>query len=733
MAQTCLIERGQGIREASEPMTSATTPHSQTSEPTLAFLLFPIGPFLPSHLHCPMSRNRLLLSLAKRYPLRSLLAVCLGFSSALFNGVSTALIVPVVLSLLGQDLDIGNTPPFLRTLLSPFDAVAPTYRLLVMAGAVLVAIGLKNLTSYANIVTASSLKQRLTSDLREEALGMILAVDIDYFYKLGAGDILNRINNEIGRTANAVSAALRILVNATTVFVFGGLLVAISWQLTIVASMLLLVVVALNQLFINRSKAFGKQLSEASKAYSVRLTESLTGIRLIKEVASESREYNTLVSLIRRRERIEFLAQANSAAIAPVSEMAGIASLIGIVAFGRIFFAEQLTAIATLLLTYLVVLFRLLPFLSQLNSSRSLFANLSASVEIVVNFLNPSDKPFMQSGQTPFQGLREAIAFENVSFAYPGTDRPSLKKVSLTLPKGTTLALVGESGAGKSTLADLLPRFYDPNEGRITLDGEDVRSFDLGSLRRGIGIVSQESFLFNDSIRNNVAYARPAATDEEIIDALKRANAFDFVSQLPQGLDTQIGDRGVMLSGGQRQRLSIARALLKDAEILILDEATSALDTVSEKLVQTAIENLSQERTSLVIAHRLSTIQSAHQIAVLDQGEVVEVGTHQELLDQDGYYARLYAMQFSTQQGNIEQPHDLHALHQASMRQTSHVMRDNLNSVLGALSLVADDVIVDPEEEDILMKEAYHSAIALFKSLEALEERALKACDGRLS
>jgi subfamily B ATP-binding cassette protein MsbA len=243
--------------------------------------------------------------------------------------------------------------------------------------------------------------------------------------------------------------------------------------------------------------------------------------------------------------------------------------------------------------------------------------------------------------------------------------------------------------------------------------------------------VSQESFLFNDSIRNNVAYARPTATDDEIIDALKRANAFEFVDQMPQGLDTQIGDRGVMLSGGQRQRLSIARALLKNAEILILDEATSALDTVSEKLVQAAIDDLSQERTSLVIAHRLSTIQSAHQIAVLDQGEVVEVGTHQELLDRDGYYARLYAMQFSNQQTETNQPHDLQGLHRASIRHASHVMRDNLNSVLGTLSLVADDVIMEPEEEHILVKEAYSSAIALFKSLEALEEKALKACDGR--
>ncbi|MER3478097.1 MAG: ABC transporter ATP-binding protein, partial [Leptolyngbya sp. ERB_1_2] len=219
--------------------------------------------------------------------------------------------------------------------------------------------------------------------------------------------------------------------------------------------------------------------------------------------------------------------------------------------------------------------------------------------------------------------------------------------VDLWLPKGTTLALVGSSGAGKSTLADLLPRFYDPTAGRILIDDRDLKDFELRSLRRSMGIVSQDTFLFNDSVRNNLAYARRTASDDEILEATKRANAYEFIIKLPQGFDTLIGDRGVMLSGGQRQRLAIARALLRDPEILILDEATSALDTVSERLVQSAIDELSRDRTTLVIAHRLSTVQKADQIAVLDQGCVVEVGTHIELLKQGGLYAQLYAMQFS--------------------------------------------------------------------------------------
>ncbi|MEM7770992.1 MAG: ABC transporter ATP-binding protein [Cyanobacteria bacterium P01_A01_bin.37] len=698
-----------------------------------------------------MPRRYLLLKFAQRYPLRASLTVVLGFSGAFFNGISTALIVPVILSLIGQELNVDNAPSFIKALIGPFNAVHPSYRLAMMTGAILLAIGLKNLMSYANTLTGSALKQRLTSDLREEALQMLLDVDIDYFHKLGIGDILNRVNNEVGRAATALNAALKIITNSVTVLIFVGLLIAISWQLTAVASVLLLFVISLNQLFIKRSKIFGKLLSEASKSYSMRLTEALTGMRLIKEVTSEDREYATLTQLIRQREKIEFQAQANTAAIAPMSEMAGIVAIIGIVIFGRMFFVDQLATVATVLLTYLVVLFRLLPVLSQLNASRSLFANLSASVDIVADFLRRQDKPFMNNGAIPFLGVQNDITFENISFAYPESDRLSLQNVSLTLPKGSTLALVGASGAGKSTLADLLPRFYDATRGCIKIDGQELQTFDVRSLRRAIAVVSQESFLFNDSIRNNIAYARPDANDDEIIEALKRANAYEFVSKLSHGLDTQIGDRGVMLSGGQRQRLSIARALLKHAEILILDEATSALDTVSEKLVQAAIDDLSRECTSIVIAHRLSTIQNADQIAVLEKGEVVEVGSHQELLTRGHYYAQLYANQFtnssSPEMNNMAIVSSLRTVlnerfaptrngstvtdddcHQQSFSSTSHInsmshrMRNNLNSMLGSLSLVMDDIEDTSDENHTLLVEAYDSALVVLQSLEGLEK-----------
>lgn len=437
----------------------------------------------------------------------------------------------------------------------------------------------------------------------------------------------------------------------------------------------------------------------------------LNGIRLVKATRNEEREYQKLKKVIRDRERADFLSQANYAAISPVTEVISIVALLGIVFLGRTIFAEEMQALSTVLLTYLLVLFRLLPLVSQLNNSRSQLANASASVDVVEDFLRRDNKHFTVSGTIPYTRLREGIHFEGLSFAYPGHRDLVLQDIELFIPHGTTLALVGGSGAGKSTLADLVPRFYDPTSGCIKLDGTDLRDFDLKTIRQAMGIVSQDTFLFNDSVRNNIAYPKPDATDEEIIEAARRANALEFIKDFPQGFNTSIGDRGVLLSGGQRQRISIARALLQNPEILILDEATSALDTISERLVQEAIEDLSRDRTSIVIAHRLSTVQKAHQIAVLDRGRVVEVGTHDQLLSKNGHYTRLYTLQFAEE-----------AARDAAMVRSSYEVRTRLNPMIGFLKLLVDDMVDSPEERDELIKESYHSATRILDSIEFIEQ-----------
>ncbi|HEY9860934.1 MAG TPA: ABC transporter ATP-binding protein [Candidatus Obscuribacterales bacterium] len=643
----------------------------------------------------------------------------MGFSGALFNGVSTTLIVPVVLSFLGQDVVLNSGPPIIRRILGLFSGAPEQYRLLLMLGAILFAIALKNITGYINSLSAGHLARLLVNDLRKEGLRILLEVDLDFYTRIKIGDITNRIGNEVSRTARSVQIIFQLVSTVATILVFVGILLSISWQLTLVATGLLSLVNLSNQYWIHRSKEFGRTLTEIARVYSSRLLDILTGIRLIKAAGNEEKEYKQLENFILIREKAEFQSQANSAAIGPVNEMSGLLAVLAILFVGRTFFFQQLEAVSAVLLTYLFVLFRLLPVISQLNNARNAFANASASVESVTDFLRRDNKPFMQSGAAAYKKLEQGIRFENVSFAYPSRNSLVLKNVDLWVPRGTTLALVGASGAGKSTMADLLPRFYDPTEGRITIDNQDLREFNLQSLRRAMGIVSQDTFLFNDSVRNNIAYGKEGATDEDVIEAAKRSNAYEFIVQLPQGFDTPLGDRGVLLSGGQRQRLAIARALLRNPEILILDEATSALDTVSERLVQQAIDELSRDRTTLVIAHRLSTVQKAHQIAVMEKGSVVELGSHEELLKQGGYYARLCLMQFSedTQEALKVSKHD-------ALSKTSYEIRSRLNSMIGSLKLIVDGMTENPEESSELTEEAYYSAVKLLQTLESLEDTA---------
>lgn len=662
-----------------------------------------------------MSTRKLLIKYAKPYPGWILLTIVLGFSGALFNGVSTALIVPVVLKIVGQEINLSDGPPILKSIMSPFDHVPENYRIAMMSGAIILTICLKNLATYASALTSSTLTRMLTSDIRESGLKLLLEVDIDYYAKTRVGDLLNSLGGEIGRAASSISNVIKLVIIIITVFVFVGLLLSISWQLTVASSVLLFLVTVINQRVISRSKSFGQQLSEMSRMYSTAVLETLNGIRLVKSTGNEEKEYQRIKRLIREREEAEFQSQLNSQAIAPLSEIMGITSLMLIVFLSKTFFAQQVSFLSTVLLTYLLILLRLLPLVSQLNSLRGGFANSAPSVEIVTEFLSREHKPFMSNGSINYTKLQEGVHFNSLSFAYPSHDKLVLKNINLFLPRGTTLALVGGSGAGKSTLADLLPRFYDPSSGSITIDGKDLREFNLQSLRKRMGIVSQDTFLFNDSVRNNIAYGRIEATDDEVIAAAKRANAYEFIHKLPLGFDTLIGDRGVMLSGGQRQRLAIARALLQNPEILILDEATSALDTVSERLVQSAIEDLSRDRTTLVIAHRLSTVQKADQIAVLEQGQVVEVGTHENLLQKGGYYSRLYAMQFS------DRPEASNQSNQSLLR-ISHEMRTRLNSMIGFLRLLLDDLTDNLQERRELIEGSYKSAYKILNTLEILQD-----------
>ena len=648
--------------------------------------------------------------------------IILGFASGLFNGVNTTLIVPILLQISGQEIELTGSPRIIQFLLSPFEGVPERYRLIVMLLAVILTILLKNLTAYLRSLLTVVFNRSLTNTIKSEMFQTLMDSDLDFFTKAKVGDLTKRLGSDTAQCTQTINGYVSLITQLIILSLFVSLLISISWRLTLISSLLIALIGIINQLFIRRSKRFGFFLNQEQKNYSIKVIETLNGIRLIKSVSSENREYIKLKELMLSLENIALKAKMNSALISPVNEVTSMITVISILLLGRYLFADQITNVSAILLTYLLVLFRMLPMVSQINSSRNAIAKGSASFNMAVDLWRRDNKPIMKPGSIPFQKVKSQIHFYEISFSYPGNDNLVLKNVDISLPRGKTLALVGGSGAGKSTFADLLPRFYDPTSGCITIDGIDLREFDITSLRKKTGIVSQTTHLFNDTVKNNIIYASPDATEDEIIEAVRQANAYDFIMDLPKQWDTQIGDRGVMLSGGQRQRLAIARALLQDPEILILDEATSALDTVSERLVQKAIDQLSRDRTVLVIAHRLSTIQNADQIAVLDQGKLVEIGTHSELLEKEsGYYRHLYYVQFGSQSEADER------INQETLAKTSYEARGFLNKIMGSLTLLANEIVDTPEEKIELTQEAFQSSISLLRTLEKFENQMAKS------
>ncbi len=672
-----------------------------------------------------MTPYKFLLKFAHRQPVWILITIILGWTGALFNGVSTTLIVPLLLGFLGQELKFEQAPAFLRYTLSLFDYLPTKYRLLYMMGIILLGILLKNGAIYASTVASAYVSKQLVRDIRLSAIKLLLDVDLDFYSKTKIGDVVNSIGQEVSRAASAIRLGIQIVVHSITILVFIAILISISWQLTLAAPLILIWVPIISQFVINRSQRYGEDLSAASRAFSGKFIELLNGIRLVKSTSSETREYDIIMQRILEREDAELKSEMNYALTGPVNEISAVSALLAMIALGRFLFANQIDSLSTVLLTYLFVLNRMMVVVGQLNSTRSRFANAVPGAMIVSEFLRIDDKPMMRNGYIPYHGIKKEIRFENVSFSYPNSSELVLNNINLTIPRGTTLALVGGSGAGKSTLADLVPRFYDPTAGRITIDGIDLRDYDFTTLRKSMGIVSQETFLFNDSVRNNISYPRPDASEAEIIQAAKLANAYDFIMQLPQGFDTEIGDRGVMLSGGQRQRIAIARALLSNPDILVLDEATSALDTVSEHLVQQAIERLSSDRTSIVIAHRLSTVQKADQIVVLEKGKIIEIGTHVELLKKGGRYTHLYSLQFSKDSQELL----LKRARNETLMNSSYEIRTRLNPMIGFLRLLVDNAADSAEERRELIQEAYESAMRLLSTLEYLESSAKESID----
>jgi subfamily B ATP-binding cassette protein MsbA len=503
---------------------------------------------------------------------------------------------------------------------------------------------LKNLFNYLALFFATYLRNGVLRDLRNAMYKKVIELPLSFYSEKRKGDVISRMSSDVNEVQQSYLSILELIVKEPLSIVFAIVVMAmISLKLTIFVFIFIPVSgFIISKIGKSLKKRSGRAQVEQGMFLSI-IEETLGGLKVIKSFTSEgffskkfydstNRHYNLSNKILNRQ---------NLAS--PLSEFMGITVIAILLWYGGHMVLVEHSLEGASFIGYMGLAYQILTPAKAISKASYDIKKGNAAADRLMEVLeqeNPiTDKPKALDKDT----FESNISIENINFRYDKDD--VLKDFSLIVPKGQTVALVGQSGSGKSTIANLLTRFYDVQDGAVKIDGTDVRDFKLQSLRGLMGLVTQDSILFNDSIRNNVALGKQDATDDEIIDALKIANAYEFVKDLPEGINTNIGDSGNKLSGGQKQRLSIARAVLKNPPIMILDEATSALDTESERLVQQALENMMQNRTSVVIAHRLSTIQKADKIVVMKKGRIVEQGTHDELIAHDGAYKKLVMMQ----------------------------------------------------------------------------------------
>jgi ATP-binding cassette, subfamily B, bacterial MsbA len=571
-------------------------------------------------------------------------------AAAALDGFAFALLIPFLNALFGTDplpVDGGWVTTFLRRVIGDLvDPANPMDSLRNVIVILLVTIALKNFFVWFAGQLGVQLQEYVTRDLRDAVYRHLQRLPIGWFTRNKTGQILSRVLSDTAQTKQLITQIVTSAIqSAAVVLIYIAYLWGISRRLTFIALVLApALILALRPLLSRLRKRYRRLHDDHGEMMSV-LQESVSGIRLVKSFSAEGHEESKFVDAshryskgLVRTSRLALLSQ-------PITETMATAITVLLLWYGATLVLDARVLQASAFLVFLTLVMRMLAPLKALSQLPTAAQSSLAAADRLFEVLDVPTEIEADSGTRTIERFERDIVFDDVAFAYEA--EPVLANVSFVARKGDVIALVGPSGAGKSTLADLIPRFYEPTSGRIIIDGVDTREIRLPSLRKLMGIVSQETVIFNDTVRSNVAYGMSDRFTEAQIEAAARAaNAHGFIAELPQGYDTLLGERGARLSGGQRQRIAIARALLIDPPILILDEATSALDTESERLVQEAIDRLLEGRTVFVIAHRLSTIQHATQILVLDRGRVVERGSHRELLAAGGAYARLYQLQF---------------------------------------------------------------------------------------
>uniref|UniRef100_A0A832D1Y6 ABC transporter ATP-binding protein n=1 Tax=Ignavibacterium album TaxID=591197 RepID=A0A832D1Y6_9BACT len=587
---------------------------------------------------------------------------------ALLNGASVYLTIPLLDTLfqesaakkVQQQTQIEQAKSFLPDWIQDIQhSVTQTFNNYILSGdkadvlikicfVILIAFLFKNIFAYLQGYFMSYVEYGAMKDLRDEAYRHLHKLPISYFKRERVGNLISRFTNDVNIVQSSISATFSNLIKEPlTILVFLGIALSISWQLTLFALIILPFSMAIIAWIGFKLRRQTTKLQEKLADITSILQETISGVKIVKAFGMEDFENKRFMKETREFFRLVLRIVRVRNASSPLTEFLSVIVGAFIIYYGGLLVLEKNTITASQFLGFLFAIFQMMPPIKELSSVNNRIQEASAAGDRIFEILDTEPDIKNAPDAIELKEFQKTIHFKNVSFKYDDSEEWVLNDINFSVNKGEIIALVGPSGGGKSTLVDLIPRFYDPTEGSIILDEVDIRKYTLQSLRAKMGIVTQETFLFNTTIRENIAYGLTECPMEKIIEAAKTANAHNFIMEMPQQYETIIGERGVKLSGGQRQRLTIARALLKNPEIMIFDEATSALDNESEILVQEAIERLMKNRTTFVIAHRLSTIRNATKIIVIDRGKITQQGTHEQLIaDEKGLYKKLYEMQF---------------------------------------------------------------------------------------
>jgi subfamily B ATP-binding cassette protein MsbA len=563
---------------------------------------------------------------------------------AVFETAIGAMLVPITEQFIGCT-DVKARAPFDLNALVPKD---DWYRAWMVIGGLLIAFTiLKGIAEYLSTFLMAKIGQSVVLNIRRELYEHILRQSAAFFERHRSNYLVSRLVVSCAAIEQAVTSNLRDVLRESIMLVFFlGAALYLNWRLTLGALIIGPIIAYITSEVSRRMRKLAEVSLKGNKDLNETAHETFANHVIVKSYSGEKRSVAKFVEAAGTIARANLRGARYAALSPPVIEIVGIIAVVVLLYFGLSEVNAKQLAPARYF-AFLYFLLRSYDPMRKISRQHNELSRALAAARDIWSVLDEHDELPEKADAVTLGPLKDRIKIENVSFKYSDERKYILRDINLEVPRGSTVALVGESGGGKSSLTKLIQRLYDPTEGRITWDGIDLRDAKILDVRRNIAIVSQETVLFNDTIFNNITFGRPDATLDEVRDAAKVAFADEFISQFPDGYDTMVGERGMLLSGGQRQRIAIARAVIADAPVLILDEATSALDSESESIVQQAMANLMQNRTSIVIAHRLSTVRNADLIVVMQAGEIIETGTHEELLEQSGVYQRLYSMQFA--------------------------------------------------------------------------------------